>query len=101
MVENAKIKKFECDILGDFQTLCLRKLYMKTHSNTFQTPELSPQFLTIFSTSNPVRSVIKRDPNVGTLVNDFAAKHKNSPIIGQFPESMSDFSSHFSTLLFF
>ena len=24
LVENAKIKKFKCDILGDFQTLCLK-----------------------------------------------------------------------------
>ena len=23
LVENAKIEKFKCDILGDFQTLCL------------------------------------------------------------------------------
>ena len=23
LVENAKIKKFKCDILGDFQTLCI------------------------------------------------------------------------------
>ena len=23
LMENAKIQKFECDILGDFQTLCL------------------------------------------------------------------------------
>ena len=24
LVENAKIAKFKCDILGDFQTLCVR-----------------------------------------------------------------------------
>ena len=25
LIENAKIEKFRCDILGDFQTLCSRK----------------------------------------------------------------------------
>ena len=27
LVENAKIEKFKCDILGDFQTLCSRNTY--------------------------------------------------------------------------
>ena len=27
LIENAKIEKFRCDILGDFQTLCERKSY--------------------------------------------------------------------------
>jgi len=33
LVENAKIWKFKCDILGDFQTLCISTLVHKTHTH--------------------------------------------------------------------
>ena len=31
MVENAKIEKFECDILSDFQTMCILQDYLYDH----------------------------------------------------------------------
>ena len=34
MVENAKIEKLKCDILGDFQTLCARFFFKGSLSTT-------------------------------------------------------------------